>query len=499
MKELGLKSYRFSVSWPRVMPEGYGTVNEKGLQFYIDLVNELTEAGIEPMVTLFHWNLPTAIYELGGWENPQVVDWFEQYTDVVTTALGKKVKYWMTFNEPQLFIGAGLNAGVFAPFEKKSTEALMRISKNVYLAHGKAVRIIRKNCQNSIVGMAPTGEIVIPRDMNAESIERARKLSFSMKKESFTSSITWWSDPIFFGKIPEDAQAIFGECLPVLTEEEWEIVTEPLDFYGFNIYQGLEDLDSTEEYGPYAYPGSPKTSMDWNVTARLRSPYVKVFEEEREMTVVLLIDISRSGLFGTSERTKRDLIAEIAAVLSFSAIINNDKVGALFFSDRVEEFIPPKKGRSHLLHIIREIIELKPKSNGTDVGQALRYLTNAMKKKCTAFVLSDMLDANPDGSPRYEDALKVARNRHDISVIKVHDPRERTIPDVGLVHVKDSETGESAWINTSSKRTRAEYSKWFGAVEDGERKLFNRYKIDSVDIATNQDYVKGLMTFFGRR
>lgn len=266
MKELGLKSYRFSVSWPRVMPEGYGTVNEKGLQFYIDLVNELTEAGIEPMVTLFHWNLPTAIYELGGWENPQVVDWFEQYTDVVTTALGKKVKYWMTFNEPQLFIGAGLNAGVFAPFEKKSTEALMRISKNVYLAHGKAVRIIRKNCQNSIVGMAPTGEIVIPRDMNAESIERARKLSFSMKKKSFTSSITWWSDPIFFGKIPEDAQAIFGECLPVLTEEEWEIVTEPLDFYGFNIYQGLEDLDSTEEYGPYAYPGSPKTSMDWNVT-----------------------------------------------------------------------------------------------------------------------------------------------------------------------------------------------------------------------------------------
>lgn len=266
MKELGLKSYRFSVSWPRVMPEGYGTVNEKGVQFYIDLVNELTEAGIEPMVTLFHWNLPTAIYELGGWENPQVVDWFEQYTDVVTTALGKKAKYWMTFNEPQLFIGAGLNAGVFAPFEKKSTEALMRISKNVYLAHGKAVRIIRKNCQNSIVGMAPTGEIVIPRDMNAESIERARKLSFSMKKESFTSSITWWSDPIFFGKIPEDAQAIFGECLPVLTEEEWEIVTEPLDFYGFNIYQGLEDLDSAEEYGPYAYPGSPKTSMDWNVT-----------------------------------------------------------------------------------------------------------------------------------------------------------------------------------------------------------------------------------------
>ena len=252
------------------------------------------------------------------------------------------------------------------------------------------------------------------------------------------------------------------------------------------------------EVREYQY-GDDVRSMDWNVTARLRSPYVKVFEEEREMTVVLLIDISRSGLFGTSERTKRDLIAEIAAVLSFSAVINNDKVGALFFSDRVEEFIPPKKGRSHLLHIIREIIELKPKSNGTDVGQALRYLTNAIKKKCTAFVLSDMLDTNPDGTPRYEDALKVARNRHDISVIKVHDPRERTIPDVGLVHVKDSETGESAWINTSSRKTRTEYSKWFGTAEAEEKKLFNRYHIDSVDIATNQDYVKGLMTFFGRR
>ena len=217
------------------------------------------------------------------------------------------------------------------------------------------------------------------------------------------------------------------------------------------------------------------------------------------MTVVLLVDISRSGLFGTRVRTKRDLIAEIAAVLSFSAIINNDKVGALFFSDHVEKFIPPKKGRSHLLHIIREIIELKPESDGTDIGEALRYLTNALKKKCTAFVLSDMLDVDKDGSPRYEDALKVARNRHDISVIKVHDPREQTIPSIGLVHVKDSETGESAWVNTSSRKVRAGYSKWFENVNDNERKLFNRYQIDSVDISTDDDYVKGLMAFFGRR
>ena len=226
----------------------------------------LTEAGIEPMVTLFHWNLPTAIYELGGWENPLVADWFEQYTDVVTAALGEKVKYWMTFNEPQLFIGAGLNAGVFAPFEKKSTEALMHISKNVYLAHGKAVRVIRKNCRNSIVGMAPTGEIVIPRDQKTENIERARTLTFSMKRENFTSSITWWSDPVFMGTFPKEAEEFFGEHVPSFTDDEWKLITEPLDFYGFNIYQGLEDLDPEEKYGPFAYPGSPKTSMDWNVT-----------------------------------------------------------------------------------------------------------------------------------------------------------------------------------------------------------------------------------------
>lgn len=252
------------------------------------------------------------------------------------------------------------------------------------------------------------------------------------------------------------------------------------------------------EVREYQY-GDDVRSMDWNVTARLRSPYVKVFEEEREMTVVLLIDISRSGVFGTSVRTKRELLAEIAAVLSFSASINNDKVGALFFSDKVEKFIPPKKGRSHLLHIIREIIELEPQSDGTDIGEALRYLTNALKRKCTAFLLSDMLDVDGEGNPRYEDALKVARNRHDISIIKVHDPREQTIPDVGLLHVKDSETGRSAWVDTSSRKVRAEYARWFGKVVDNERKLFNRYQIDTVDVATDQDYVKALMAFFGRR
>ncbi len=252
------------------------------------------------------------------------------------------------------------------------------------------------------------------------------------------------------------------------------------------------------EVREYQY-GDDVRNMDWNVTARLRTPYVKVFEEERELTVMLLIDVSRSGLFGTDTMTKRDLTAEVAAVLAFSAILNNDKVGALFFSDRVEEFIPPKKGRSHLLHIIREIISLRPTSNGTDLSGALRFLTNAMKKKCTAFVLSDMLDVDSEGKPRYEDALKVAVNRHDISVLKVYDPRERDIPDVGLVHVKDSESGEEAWVDTGSRKVRDSYARWFRTVAENENRLFNKLRTDNIDIATGEDYVSRLMLFFSRK
>ena len=252
------------------------------------------------------------------------------------------------------------------------------------------------------------------------------------------------------------------------------------------------------EVREYQY-GDDVRNMDWNVTARMSAPYVKVFEEERELTVVLLIDISRSGLFGTVGETKRELVAEIAATLAFSAMLNNDKVGALFFSDTVEKFIPPKKGRSHLLHIIREILEYTPEHDGTDIGEALRYLTNAIKRRCTAFVLSDMLDVDENGAPRYEEALKVAVNRHDISVIRVFDPRERAIPDVGLVHVKDSETGRGAWVNTSSRSMRTAYENWFRTASESAAKLFNRYQVDSVDTATDQDYVKNLIALFHRR
>ena len=242
--------------------------------------------------------------------------------------------------------------------------------------------------------------------------------------------------------------------------------------------------------------GDDVRQMDWNVTARLRQPYVKVFEEERELTVMLLVDVSRSGLFGTVETTKRERIAEIAAVLSFSAILNNDKAGALFFSDRVEKFIPPKKGRTHLLHIIRELLELEPQSDGTDIGGALRYLTNAIKKRCNAFLLSDMIDTDADGNPRWEEALKVAAGRHEISAIRVFDPRELSLPDVGLVHIKDSETGKGAWVNTSNPRMRESYARWQDDFFRKEQALLRRYDISNVDVSTDGDYVKSLMGLF---
>ena len=245
--------------------------------------------------------------------------------------------------------------------------------------------------------------------------------------------------------------------------------------------------------------GDDVRNMDWTVTARLRSPYVKVFEEEREMTVVLLIDVSASGIFGTTTKTKRELLAEIAAVLAFSASANNDKVGALFFSSRVEKFIPPKKGRSHLLRIIRELLEFRPQTQGTDISEALRFLTNAIKRKCTAFLLSDLMDVDSQSRPNYEEALKIAVNRHDLSVINIYDPRERELPDVGLVRVRDAETGEELWVDTSSKAVRMHYNSWSTGVFAQAKGLFNRFKVDSVSISTSQDYVKGLISLFKSR
>jgi len=245
--------------------------------------------------------------------------------------------------------------------------------------------------------------------------------------------------------------------------------------------------------------GDDVRNMDWNVTARLRAPYIKVFEEERELTVMLLVDVSGSRFFGTRGDTKKNLLAEVAAVLSFSASANNDKVGALFFSSKVEKFIPPKKGRSHLLHIIRELVEFEPEEKGTDIGVALQYLTNALKRRCTAFLLSDFMDFTADGQPRYEDALKIAVNRHDISTINIYDPCEREIPDIGLVKIRDAESGRGIWVDTSNPAVRREYALWNKKALDNTVQILHRYKIDNVSISTQQDYVKSLISFFKNR
>ena len=252
------------------------------------------------------------------------------------------------------------------------------------------------------------------------------------------------------------------------------------------------------EVREYQY-GDDIRNMDWNVTARLNAPYVKIFEEERELTVMLLIDVSGSRWFGTTQKFKKDLMAEVAGVLSFSASINNDKVGAIFFSDTVEKFIPPKKGRSHLLRIIRELLEFEPESQQTNVSEALRYLTNAIKKRCTAFLLSDLIDLSDDGKVKFEEALKIAANKHDLAAIRLYDPRETNLPKVGLMQLRDAETGKEMWIDTSSRKVRTQYESWWRNANVSVSQSLAKCRIDNVQISTAEDYVKPLIRLFESR
>jgi uncharacterized protein (DUF58 family) len=252
------------------------------------------------------------------------------------------------------------------------------------------------------------------------------------------------------------------------------------------------------EVREYQY-GDDVRNMDWNVTARLNAPYVKIFEEERELTMMLLIDVSGSRNFGTTQKLKRDLMAEVAAVLSFSASINNDKVGALFFSDKVEKFIPPKKGRTHLLRIIRELIEFEPAGVQTDVSAALQYLTNAIKKRCTAFVLSDMLDFDANGQARFIDALKIAANKHDLAAIRLYDPRETELPKVGIMQLRDAESGKEMWVNTYSRKVRNNYAEWWRTADRNVTQALSKCRVDNVRISTSEDYVKPLVRLFESR
>lgn len=240
-------------------------------------------------------------------------------------------------------------------------------------------------------------------------------------------------------------------------------------------------------------PGDDIRSIDWNVTARYNSPFVKVFEEEREMTVMLLIDVSASGNFGTQEQFKRELATELAAILAFSAINNNDKVGVIFFTDKVEQFIPPKKGKSHILRIIREVLAFEPTGKGTDIAGALEYFSAVIKKRSICFILSDFM------SKEFDRPLKIASKKHDLVALRIHDTREDTLPNVGLVPMQDAETEKMLFVDTSSKKVRDNFAKNRAQTNEKLRKLFPASGVDLIDITTGTDYVKPLINFFKTR
>ncbi len=240
--------------------------------------------------------------------------------------------------------------------------------------------------------------------------------------------------------------------------------------------------------------GDDVRDIDWNVTARFHRPYVKVFEEERELTVMLLIDVSGSLDFGTQRQMKRDLATEIAATIAFSAIQNNDKIGVIFFSDRIEKYIPPKKGRRHILYIIREMLDFHPASHKTDVAMATAYLTRVMKRRCTSFVISDFYDTQ-----NFLREMEIANRKHDVVAIQVYDPRARQMPDVGLMKVRDAETGHEMYIDTSSKKLRRQFTAYWLKREEYLRQTFAKSKVDWTSVATNEDFTKALMLLFKQR
>ena len=243
------------------------------------------------------------------------------------------------------------------------------------------------------------------------------------------------------------------------------------------------------EVREYQY-GDDIRSIDWNVTARFNHPYVKIFDEERELTVMLVVDVSGSNEFGTRQQLKEELMTEIAAVLAFSAIQNNDKVGVLFFSDKVEKFIPPKKGKSHILRIIRELIDFHPESQKTNISEGLRYLSNAIKKKCIAFVISDFMDKD------FEKAMRIASRKHDIVAVRVYDQRETELPQMGLVKIFNKETGRSMWIDTNDPGLRSNYSSHWSRHEQMINQVFKKLGVDTATIPTGENYVKPLVNLF---
>jgi uncharacterized protein (DUF58 family) len=241
--------------------------------------------------------------------------------------------------------------------------------------------------------------------------------------------------------------------------------------------------------------GDDIRNIDWNVTARYNKPFVKIYEEERELTVMLLIDVSGSREFGSKDKLKKGIITEIAAILAFSAIQNNDKIGVIFFSEKIEKFIPPKKGKSHILRIISELIDFTPDARGTDISGAIRYMTNAIKKRCTAFVISDFIQQEGN----LENALSIANNRHDVVALRIYDDLETQLPNIGMIKLKDAETGKYTWVDSSDRNAREIYRKWWNDLSADLDNQFRKSRVDYVNISTNHDYVRALISLFKKR
>ena len=289
MREMGIKNYRFSISWSRVIPDGTGKINEAGLKFYSDLVDELVANGIEPLVTLFHWDYPYALHKRGGWLNHESSDWFADYAKVIIDALSDRVKYWMTLNEPQVFVGNGYKYGNFATFEQHNNKDLAQICHNVLLAHGKAVKIIRENAKlTPVIGFAMVTPAFIPEDNSEAAIADAKKATFAFDSSDMTYCASWWADPIFFGKYPEQAYKQLGEDMPEIMDGDMEIISQPVDFYGLNSYESKASFNPYG-YAENAYIGCPRTQMGWPVTPEVLY-WSPIFLSERYKKPILITE-----------------------------------------------------------------------------------------------------------------------------------------------------------------------------------------------------------------
>ena len=295
MKTLGIKAYRFSISWTRIFPDGNGELNQKGIKFYSDIVDELLKNDITPVVTLFHWDYPYELLKRGGWLNPDSSDWFSDFAAVVVKALSDRVKYWITLNEPQVFIGLGNFAANHAPFIKLHNHDIIMASNNVLLAHGKAVRAIRKNAVTKpVIGISFASSCCTPYDDSPEEIEAARKRSFNMNKNNYPFSVSWWADPIFLGQYPEEAYKIFGNQIPEVSKEDMNIISEPVDFYGLNIYES-RSVERHHGYPESSYIGIGRTTTDWAVTPHTMYWSSKFLYERYNVSVM----ITENGMANT--------------------------------------------------------------------------------------------------------------------------------------------------------------------------------------------------------